>query len=38
LSNRILLINADGSGEPQVLNDVPWSWFANFWLAESEEE
>ncbi|MFQ5593204.1 MAG: BTAD domain-containing putative transcriptional regulator [Anaerolineae bacterium] len=26
-----LLFSADGAGEPQVLNDVPWSWFANFW-------
>jgi DNA-binding SARP family transcriptional activator len=28
---KVLLINADGSGEAQVKNEMPWPWFANFW-------
>ena len=31
-----LLFSADGSGEPQVLSDVPWAWFASFWPAGDE--
>ena len=26
-----LLINADGSGEPKVIDETPWSWLPNFW-------
>ncbi|TEU10117.1 MAG: hypothetical protein E3J21_27165 [Anaerolineales bacterium] len=26
-----LLINADGSGEPEMIKEIPWSWLPNFW-------
>jgi Tol biopolymer transport system component len=26
-----LLINADGSGEPKVIDEMPWAWLPNFW-------
>jgi len=26
-----LLVNADGSGEPKVIDEMPWSWLPNFW-------
>jgi Tol biopolymer transport system component len=29
--HRALLINTDGSGEPKVIDEIPWSWFRNFW-------
>ncbi|MFQ5341662.1 MAG: BTAD domain-containing putative transcriptional regulator [Anaerolineae bacterium] len=32
----LLLFSADGSGEPQAMDDIPWSWFANFWPAGDE--
>ena len=26
-----LLLNADGSGEPNMIDEMPWSWFPHFW-------
>jgi ABC-type branched-subunit amino acid transport system substrate-binding protein len=28
---KALLINADGSSEPKMIDEMPWSWLPNFW-------
>lgn len=35
---KAFIINADGSGEPQMMDKIPWSWFLNFWPQWSEAE
>ena len=29
--DKILLIHADGSGEPRLMDQSPWWWFSEFW-------